>query len=138
MLTREFNPIFSQFSYLFRPGKQARHAVKSDRRLIERGHRWGMDIGLEKFFDKVNHDRLMSKLAQIIDDKVLLKLIHRYLQSEVAIEGIIHMTEEGPPQGGPLSPLLLNSVLDELDQELEKRNLNFARYSDDHNIDVKS
>jgi len=138
VLTREFDPTFSPFSYGFRPGKQAHHAVKSARRWIETGHTWVIDIDLEKFFDKVNHDRLMSKLAQRIDDKVLLKLIRRYLQSGIAIGGIIHITEEGTPQGGPLSPLLSNIVLDELDKELEKRNLNFARYADDCNIYVKS
>lgn len=138
VLTRMYDPTFSQSSYGFRPGKQGHSAVKSARRLIETGHTWVVDIDLEKFFDKVNHDRLMSKLTQRIEDKTLLKLIRRYLQSGVAIGGIIHMTEEGTPQGGPLSPLLSNIVLDELDKELEQRNLKFVRYADDCNIYVKS
>lgn len=131
VLTRMYDPTFSSSSYGFRPGKQGHSAVRSARRLIETGHTWVVDIDLEKFFDKVNHDRLMSRLAQRIQDKGLLKLIRRYLQSGVMIEGIIHMTEEGAPQGGPLSPLLSNIVLDELDKELEKRKLNFVRYADD-------
>lgn len=138
VLTRMYDPTFSQSSYGFRPGKQGHSAVKSARRLIETGHTWVVDIDLEKFFDKVNHDRLMSRLSERVQDKILLKLIRRYLQSGVAIGGIIHMTEEGAPQGGPLSPLLSNIVLDELDKELERRDLEFVRYADDCNIYVKS
>jgi group II intron reverse transcriptase/maturase len=97
-----------------------------------------VDIDLEKFFDKVNHDRLMAKLAERVTDKALLKLIRKYLRSGVMINGLVKPTEEGTPQGGPLSPLLSNIVLDELDRELEERNLRFVRYADDCNIYVKT
>lgn len=97
-----------------------------------------VDIDLEKFFDRVNHDRLMARLAKPIADKTLLKLIRKYLQSGVLINGLVQPTEEGTPQGGPLSPSLSNMVLDELDKELEKRRLKFVRYTDDCNIYVKT
>ncbi|MCD4840373.1 group II intron reverse transcriptase/maturase, partial [Neobacillus sedimentimangrovi] len=100
--------------------------------------RWVVDMDLEKFFDRVNHDRLMSTLAKTIKEKPLLKLIRKYLQAGVMINGVVSRTEEGTPQGGPLSPLLSNIVLDELDKELEKRGHKFVRYADDCNIYVKS
>ncbi|WP_254624391.1 reverse transcriptase domain-containing protein, partial [Cytobacillus firmus] len=105
---------------------------------IEEGYRWVVDIDLEKFFDKVNHDKLMSKLAERINDRTLLKLIRRFLTSGVMEGGLVSPNLEGTPQGGPLSPLLSNIVLDELDTELERRGHRFVRYADDCNIYVKS
>lgn len=102
------------------------------------GYRVVVDLDLEKFFDRVNHDRLMAKIAKKVDDKELLRLIRKYLQSGVMIDGLVKATEEGTPQGGPLSPLLSNIVLDELDEELEQRNLRFVRYADDCNIYVRT
>ena len=105
---------------------------------LKEGYRWVIDMDLEKFFDKVNHDRLMATLAKRISDKPLLKLIRKYLQAGVMINGVVSSTEQGTPQGGPLSPLLSNIVLDELDKELEKRGHKFVRYADDCNIYVKT
>lgn len=138
ILSREFDPSFSENSYGFRPKRSAHDAVRKAKRYIKEGYRWVVDMDMEKFFDKVNHDRLMATLAKRVTDRSLLKLIRKYLQSGVMIQGICSRTEQGTPQGGPLSPLLSNIVLDELDKELEKRGHRFVRYADDCNIYVKS
>lgn len=137
-LTLVFDPAFSEFSYGFRPNRRAHTAVKQARAYIKEGYRWVVDMDLEKFFDKVNHDRLMAKLASKIKDKALLRLIRRFLQAGVLENGLVRPITEGAPQGGPLSPLLSNIVLDELDKELEKRGHKFVRYADDFQIYVKS
>jgi len=138
VLSRIYDPTFSEHSYGFRPNRSAHDAVRKAKGYIRDGYRWVVDMDLEKFFDKVNHDRLMSTLAKRITDKPLLKLIRRYLQAGVMTNGVVSITEEGTPQGGPLSPLLSNIVLDELDKELESRGHRFVRYADDCNIYVKS
>lgn len=138
VLSNLYNPNFSNHSYGFRPKRSAHDAIREAKGYIKEGYRWVVDMDLEKFFDKVNHDRLMSTLAKKISDKPLLKLIRRYLQSGVMINGVVYDTDEGTPQGGPLSPLLSNIVLDELDKELEKRGHKFVRYADDCNIYVKT
>lgn len=138
VLSKIYDPMFSEHSYGFRPNRSAHDAVRKAQGYIKEGYRWVVDIDLEKFFDQVNHDRLMSTLAKRIHDKPLLKLIRKYLQSGVMIHGVVSSTEKGTPQGGPLSPLLSNIVLDELDKELEKRGHKFVRYADDCNIYVKS
>ena len=138
VLSKVYDPTFSENSYGFRPNRNAHDAVRKAKEYIRDGHRWVVDMDLEKFFDKVNHDRLMSTLAKRIQDKPLLKLIRKYLQSGVMINGVVSSTLEGTPQGGPLSPLLSNIVLDELDKELERRGHKFVRYADDCNIYVKS
>lgn len=138
ILSKEYDKTFSDNSYGFRPNRSAHDAVRKARSYLKEGYRWVVDMDLEKFFDKVNHDRLMSTLAKRIQDKPLLKLIRKYLQAGVMMNGVVSSTEEGTPQGGPLSPLLSNIVLDELDKELEKRGHKFVRYADDCNIYVKS
>ncbi|KOS64766.1 group II intron reverse transcriptase/maturase [Lysinibacillus agricola] len=138
VLSNLYDPNFSNHSYGFRPKRSAHDAIREAKGYIKEGYRWVVDMDLEKFFDKVNHDRLMSTLAKKISDKPLLKLIRRYLQSGVMINGVVYDTDEGTPQGGPLSPLLSNIVLDELDKELEKRGHKFVRYADDCNIYVKT
>ncbi|MDQ0247949.1 group II intron reverse transcriptase/maturase [Bacillus fengqiuensis] len=138
VLTPIFDPTFSENSYGFRPQRRGHDAVRKAKEYIKSGQRWVVDIDLEKFFDKVNHDKLMGIVAKKIEDKVLLKLIRRYLQSGVMMNGVVIETEEGTPQGGPLSPLLSNILLNELDQELEKRGHQFVRYADDCNIYVKT
>jgi group II intron reverse transcriptase/maturase len=138
VLSKVYDPTFSENSYGFRPNRSAHDAVRKAKEYIRDGHRWVVDMDLEKFFDKVNHDRLMGTLAKRIQDKPLLKLIRKYLQSGVMINGVVSSTLEGTPQGGPLSPLLSNIVLDELDKELERRGHKFVRYADDCNIYVKS
>ncbi|MFS1511900.1 group II intron reverse transcriptase/maturase [Chengkuizengella sp. SCS-71B] len=138
VLTPIFDPMFSEQSYGFRPKRRGHDAVRKARRFMQEGYRIVVDIDLEKFFDRVHHDRLMAKLAERIPDKTLLKLIRKYLQSGVMVNGLVKPTTEGAPQGGPLSPILSNIVLDELDKELEKRNLRFVRYADDCNIYVKT
>lgn len=138
VLSNLYDPNFSNHSYGFRPKRSAHDAIREAKGYIKEGYRWVVDMDLEKFFDKVNHDRLMSTLAKKISDKPLLKLIRRYLQSGVMINGDVYDTDEGTPQGGPLSPLLSNIVLDELDKELEKRGHKFVRYADDCNIYVKT
>lgn len=138
VLTPLFDPTFSEHSYGFRPNRRGHDAVRKAKEYIKNGFRWMVDMDLEKFFDKVNHDRLMYKLAEKIQDKRLLKLIRKYLQSGVMLNGVVVGTTEGAPQGGPLSPLLSNIVLDELDKELEKRGHRFVRYADDANIYVKT
>lgn len=138
VLSRIYDPMFSEHSYGFRSNRSAHDAVRKAKGYIRDGYRWVVDMDLEKFFDRVNHDRLMSTLAKTIKEKLLLKLIRKYLQAGVMINGVVSRTEEGTPQGGPLSPLLSNIVLDELDKELEKRGHKFVRYADDCNIYVKS
>ncbi|HOV43842.1 MAG TPA: group II intron reverse transcriptase/maturase [Syntrophothermus lipocalidus] len=137
-LTPIFDPTFSPSSYGFRPGKNAHQAVRRSRQYIREGYRYMVDIDLKKFFDRVNHDILMSRVARRVKDKRVFKLIRRYLQAGVMINGCKVASEEGTPQGGPISPLLANIMLDELDKELEKRGHRFARYADDCNIYVKS
>ncbi len=129
---------FSEFSYGFRPGRSQHMAVRQARSYYAQGYRFIVDLDLEKFFDRVNHDRLMSRISQRVNDKRVLRLIGRYLRSGVMIGGLCEPTDEGTPQGGPLSPLLSNIVLDELDKELEKRGLHFVRFADDSVIYVKS
>ena len=126
-----WDPMFSEFSYGFRPGRSAHGAIDHAKQYVEKGLKQVVSIDLSKFFDRVNHDRLMSRLATKVHDKRLLKLIRKFLTSGVMIDGLVQAADEGTPQGGPLSPLLSNIVLDELDKELEKRNLCFARYADD-------
>jgi len=138
VLSMEYEPRFSQHSYGFRPRRSAHDAVKAARENIEAGYQWVVDIDMAKFFDTVNHDRLMARMKQEISDKGVLRLINTYLKAGVMEDGVVVATEEGTPQGGPLSPLLSNIVLDELDRELEKRGHRFVRYADDCNIYVKS
>jgi len=137
-LVYTFEATFSESSYGFRLGRKAQQAVLKAQEYIREGYEWVVDIDLEKFFDKVNHDILMSRVARKIKDKKILLLIRRFLQAGVMEKGLIQTTEEGTPQGGPLSPLLSNIMLDDFDKELEKRGLRFARYADDCNIYVKS
>ena len=129
---------FSENSFAFRPRRGAKDTIQKAEIYINEGYRWVVDIDLEKFFDKVNHDILMYKLSRDIKDKRVLRLIRKYLQSGIMINGIVVTSEEGTSQGGPLSPLLSNIMLDELDKELEKRRHKFCRYADDCNIYVKS
>lgn len=138
ILTPIFDPTFSKHSYGFRPRRRAHDAVKEARSYMEEGYRWVIDMDLEKFFDKVNHDKLMGLVAKKVKDKTILKLIRKYLESGIMINGTEVISEEGVPQGGPLSPLLSNIMLDELDKELEKRGHRFVRYADDCNIYVKT
>lgn len=133
-----FDPGFSQHSYGFRPGRSAHQAVNAALGYIRDGRSWVVDVDLEKFFDRVNHDVLMSRLAKRIADKRLLKLIRRFLEAGMMADGVVVERHEGTPQGGPLSPLLANLLLDEVDKELEKRGLAFARYADDCNVYVRS
>jgi RNA-directed DNA polymerase len=133
-----YDPKFSEHSYGFRPQRGAKDAIKRAEGYITIGHKWVVDIDLEKFFDKVNHDILMYKLSRDIKDKRTLKLIRSYLKSGIMINGVVSKSDEGTPQGGPLSPLLSNIMLDELDKELESRGHKFCRYADDCNIYVKS
>ena len=138
VLQRRWNRTFSEHSYGFRPKRSAHQAVKAAQQYIAEGYRWVVDLDLEKFFDRVNHDKLMAKIAGRVSDQRMLKLIRAFLRAGVMEDGLVSPTEEGTPQGGPLSPLLSNIVLDELDQELERRHLRFARYADDSNIYVRS
>ena len=138
VLSSIYDPTFSDHSYGFRPKRSAHGVVKKAKGYIAEGNRWVVDIDLEKFFDRVNHDKLMGLLAKRIEDKRLLQLIRKYLKTGIMINGVVMNSEEGTPQGGPLSPLLSNIVLDELDKELEKRGHKFVRYADDCNIYVKT
>ena len=133
-----FDPDFSESSYGFRPGRSAHQAVLKAREYAAAGRRWVVDIDLEKFFDRVNHDILMARIARRIADKRVLKLIRRYLGAGLMVGGVVSPRTEGTPQGGPLSPLLSNILLDDLDKELEKRGHTFCRYADDCNTYVKS
>jgi RNA-directed DNA polymerase len=137
-LTPLFEPLFSEASYGFRPGRSAHQALQQARAYVHAGYGWVVDIDLEKFFDRVNHDILMARVARVVTDKRVLKLIRAYLTSGVLVNGVVMETEEGTPQGGPLSPLLSNILLDDLDKELEKRGHKFVRYADDCNIYVQT
>ena len=138
VLQRRWDPTFSEYSFGFRPGRSAHQAVTKAQEYIQAGHDWVVDIDLEKFFDRVNHDVLMGRIAKRVSDKRMLKLIRGFLNSGVLENGLVSPTDEGTPQGGPLSPLLSNLLLDELDRELERRGHRFVRYADDCNIYVKS
>lgn len=138
VLSLEYEPRFSEHSYGFRPRRSAHDAVKAAQGHIEAGYRWVVDIDLARFFDTVNHDRLMARMKGEIADKRVLRLVNDYLKAGVMVNGVVMETGEGTPQGGPLSPLLSNIVLDELDRELEKRGHRFVRYADDCNIYVQS
>jgi RNA-directed DNA polymerase len=133
-----FDPTFSAHSFGFRPGKSAHDAVRAAQSYVQAGKDWVVDMDITKFFDRVNHDILMNRIGQTIRDKRVLRLIGRYLRAGVMIEGVVQASEEGTPQGGPLSPLLANIYLDALDRELEQRGLAFSRYADDCNIYVSS
>ena len=138
VLQRRWDRRFSEHSYGFRPGRSAHQAVSQAQQCIAEGYRWVVDLDLEKFFDRVNHDKLMAKIAERVSDKRLLKLIRVFLRAGVMEGGLVSPVDEGTPQGGPLSPLLSNIVLDEFDREVERRGLRFARYADDCNIYVRS
>lgn len=138
VLNGVFDKGFSANSYGFRPGRSAHMAIKAARKHIEAEGRWVVDLDLEKFFDRVNHDKLMSLMVRKVKDKRVLRLIRKYLESGVLVNGVKVKNEEGTPQGGPLSPLLANIMLDELDKELERRGHKFCRYADDCNIYVGS
>jgi len=138
VLQRRWDPTFSDHSYGFRPGRSAHQAVAQAQQYIAEGCGWCVDFDLEKFFDRVNHDKLMGQVAKRVEDKRLLKLIRAFLNAGVMENGLVSPSVEGTPQGGPLSPLLSNLVLDELDRELECRRLRFVRYADDSNIYVRS
>jgi len=133
-----FDPTFSEHSHGFRPGRSAHDAVRAAQRYVQAGKAWVVDMDITKFFDRVNHDILMHRIAKRIRDKRVLKLIGTYLRAGVMVEGLLVRTEEGTPQGGPLSPLLANIYLDALDEELTRRGLAFCRYADDCNIYVGS
>ena len=138
VLQRQWDPTFSEHSYGFRPKRSAQQAVARAQQYIAEGFTWCVDLDLEKFFDRVNHDKLMGRIAQRVEDKRVLKLIRAFLNAGVMEEGLVSPSVEGTPQGGPLSPLLSNLVLDELDRELEAREHRFVRYADDCNIYVRS
>jgi RNA-directed DNA polymerase len=138
VLSPLFEPHFSESSYGFRPQRSAHQAVSKARQYVREGRRWLVDLDLEKFFDRVNHDILVSRLARRIKDKRVLRLIRRYLQAGMMSNGLTTVRREGTPQGGPLSPLLSNILLDELDKELERRGHKFCRYADDCNVYVRS
>jgi RNA-directed DNA polymerase len=138
VLSPLFDPTFSAHSYGFRPGKSAHQAIASAKSYLEAGYDWVVDLDLEKFFDRVNHDVLMNRVARRIGDKRLLRLLRAFLNAGMMCEGVKVRSGSGTPQGGPLSPLLSNLLLDELDKELERRGLHFVRYADDFNIYVRS
>ena len=138
VLQRRWDRTFSEHSYGFRPGRSAHQAVEAAQKYIAAGYRWCVDLDLEKFFDRVSHDKLMAKIAERVSDKHLLKLIRAFLKAGVLENGLVSPVDEGTPQGGPLSPLLSNIVLDEFDRELERRGLQFVRYAEDSNIYVRS
>jgi group II intron reverse transcriptase/maturase len=138
VLQPRFDPTFSEHSYGFRPGRRAHEAVCAAQRFLQAGRRWVVDVDLEKFFDRVNHDVLLGRLAKRVADRRLLGLVRRYLAAGILADGVVIERYEGTPQGGPLSPLLANVLLDEVDRELEKRGHAFARYADDCNVYVRS
>ena len=131
MLQADWDPTFSEASFGFRPGRSAHQAVARAQEYIAAGYGWVVDIDLEKFFDRVNHDILMGLVAKRVSDRRLLRLIRGFLTAGVMAQGLVGPTDEGTPQGGPLSPLLSNRVLDVLDTELERRGHRFVRYADD-------
>jgi group II intron reverse transcriptase/maturase len=133
-----FDPTFSEHSHGFRPGRRAHDAVRKARQYIQGGRRWVVDVDLEKFFDRVNHDVLMGKLHNRIADRRVLRIIHRYLEAGMMVDGVVVERHEGTPQGGPLSPLLANVLLDDVDKALERRGHAFVRYADDCNVYVRS
>jgi group II intron reverse transcriptase/maturase len=138
VLTPIFDPTFSEGSYGFRPGRSSHQAVQQARQHMAAGYRWVVDIDLEKFFDRVNHDVLLARVRRRVKDRVLLGLIHRYLEAGMMEGGLVSPRAEGVPQGSPLSPLLSNVMLDDLDKELERRGHRFVRYADDCNVYVRS
>ena len=138
VLQGSWDRTFSEHSYGFRPGRSAHQAVDAAQQYMAEGYRWVVDLDLEKFFDRVNHDKLIAKIAERVSDKRLLKLIRTFLRAGVMEGGLVSPVDEGTPQGGPLSPLLSNIVLDEFDRELERRGLRFVRYADDCNVYVRS
>jgi len=138
VLQGRWDRTFSEQSYGFRPGRSAHQAVAQAQAYIAEGYGFTVDLDLEKFFDRVNHDMLMGRIAKRVEDKRLLRLIRAFLNAGVMENGLVSPSEEGTPQGGPLSPLLSNLVLDDLDRELERRGLRFVRYADDSNIYVRS
>src|SRR6266545_2757907 len=138
VLSPIFDPTFSDASFGFRPGRSTHQAVQRARGYIAAGHRWVVDVDLEKFFDRVNHDVLMARVARRVKDKRVLLLIRRYLRAGMMEDGVVSPRTEGTPQGGPLSPLLSNILLDECDRELERRGHHFVRYADDCNVYVRS
>jgi group II intron reverse transcriptase/maturase len=138
VLQPRFDSTFSEHSYGFRPRRSAHGAIREARRYVQSGKRWVVDVDLEKFFDRVNHDVLMGRLAKRIEDKSVLKLIRRYLNAGVLANGVVVERYQGTPQGGPLSPLLANVLLDDVDKELEKRGHAFVRYADDVRVFVGS
>lgn len=137
-LTPIFDPLFSDYSYGFRPGRSAHQAIETARTHAAAGHRWCVELDLEKFFDRVSHDVLMAYVERQVEDKRVLRLIRRYLEAGVMSGGVVSRRQEGTPQGGPLSPLLSNILLNELDRKLERRGHRFVRYADDANIYVRS
>ena len=138
VLTPIFDPTFSESSFGFRPNRSAHGAAKQVQKIIRQGHTHCIDVDLSKFFDRCQHDVLMSRVSRKVRDRRLLRLIGRYLRAGVMVEGVLQPTPEGAPQGGPLSPLLSNILLDDLDKELERRGLRFVRYADDFQIFVRS
>lgn len=138
VLQPRFDPGFSEYSYGFRPGRRAHDAVRQAQQYVQEGRRWVVDVDLEKFFDRVNHDVLMGKLAHRIEDTRVLGLIRRYLNAGILADGVVVERHEGTPQGGPLSPLLANVLLDEVDKQLERDGHAFVRYADDCNVYVRS
>jgi group II intron reverse transcriptase/maturase len=133
-----FDPTFSEHSHGFRPGRRAQDAIREAQGYVQEGRHWVVDVDLEKFFDRVNHDVLMGRLTKRIEDKRMLRLIRRYLEAGMMADGVVIERHEGTPQGGPLSPLLANVLLDEVDRELERTGHRFVRYADDSNVYVHS
>jgi group II intron reverse transcriptase/maturase len=138
VLQPTFDPTFSEHSHGFRPGRRAHDAVRKAQQYLQTERHWVVDVDLETFFDRVNHDVLMGKLENRLDDPRMLRIIRRYLAAGIMVHGVVMERHEGTPQGGPLSPLLANVLLDEVDQELERRGHRFVRYADDCNVYVQS